>query len=339
MSFAFLIVNFGGPRNIDEIPEFLSSLLTDKDVIWTGWPDCLQDWLFRRIAKRRAKTLVHDYMQIGGRSPIFETTENLASQLTSSSGKEVFTFHRYLPKTHKHFLEKINECKEERLIVFPLFPQFSYATTGSVARWFQDNLSEATLNKLAWIKSYPDHPDFIISQTELITSFLSNYALVPEETLLFFSAHGLPKCFVCLGDTYEQECEKSFEALTEKFPQFPSLLAYQSKFGPGQWLRPYTQEMCEEVREKNTVFIPLSFTSDHIETLFEIEQQYLPIVRKKGVNAYRCPALGLQNSWIRAIPKIALTSPLFQNKDLIRQSLRQKLCENKCKAGCQSHTK
>jgi ferrochelatase len=79
----FLIVNFGGPRNLAEVPEFLTSLLTDEDVIWTGWPSFLQKWLFRKIALTRAQTLVHDYTKIGGKSPIYEETEFVAKEVGS----------------------------------------------------------------------------------------------------------------------------------------------------------------------------------------------------------------------------------------------------------------
>ena len=327
----FLIVNFGGPRDLGEIPEFLTSLLTDEDVIWTGWPSFLQKWLFRKIALARSKTIVHDYTKIGGKSPIFEETETIAKEVGHLLGQRVLTFHRYLPQTHKNFIQEIEALEEEKIIVFPMFPQFSYATTGSIARWMEKHLSAKTRSKLHWVKSYYSHPGFIESQRERISNFLGMHQLPAEDTLLFFSMHGLPKCFVCLGDPYEHECRQSYEAVAAKFPGYKTILAFQSKFGPGQWLRPYTDEACREVQAKNVVFVPLSFTSDHIETLFEVEEQYLPIIRKRGFNAYRCPALNHQKSWIEAIARIVVEGELFQNKSLIRSTPKRRLCEDECR--------
>jgi ferrochelatase len=236
-----------------------------------------------------------------------------------------------LPGTHKDFIEEIESMEEEKIIIFPMFPQFSYATTGSIARWFEKELSQKTLSKLFWIKSYFSHPLFIKCQKELISNFLMSHKLRPEDTLLFFSMHGLPQCFVCLGDPYEEECRKSYEALAAEFSEYQTTFAFQSKFGPGLWLKPYTDETCYQVNAKNVVFIPLSFTSDHIETLFEIEQQYLPIIRKKGFNAYRCPVLNHQKSWIDAIAKMLEEKQLFQNESLVRRITKRRLCEEKCK--------
>ena len=101
-------------------------------------------------------------------------------------------------------------------------------------------------------------------------------------------------------------------------------LCYQSKFGKGEWLRPYTNEVCEEIlkwneKRKNIVFVPISFTTDHIETLFEIEKLYLPLIEKNGLKAYRCPALNLEPYWIDALAEIAKGPILYDNHLLIRK--------------------
>jgi ferrochelatase len=101
------------------------------------------------------------------------------------------------------------------------------------------------------------------------------------------------------------------------------VLAFQSKFGHGEWLRPYTSEMCDTPQtwnheRRNVVFIPLSFTSDHIETLFEIEYQYLPAIRAQGLEAFRCPAMNLRHDWLDAIVEI-IKEPLYtRNEHLVR---------------------
>ncbi|MCH9626747.1 MAG: Ferrochelatase [Chlamydiales bacterium] len=306
---AYLIVNFGGPRSLDEIEPFLSALLTDRDVVRTKLPRVLNHYLFRRVARKRSVKISQDYLSIGGSSPIYSDTEYVASQLRLKYKSPVLTFHRYLPATHADSLAALEALDYEEIRVFPMFPQFTYATTGSVARFFQDRLSEKTLNKLKWVKSYPSHPAFIQATQAAIREFLKERSLKEEETLFFFSAHGVPQTFVDQGDLYAYECQLSYKNVMKGFSNVESLLAYQSKFGPGEWLRPYTQEVCEQIQKyqkgrQTILFIPISFTSDHIETLFEIEQEYLPIILEQGLAAYRLPALNRRPDWIEAIATI-----------------------------------
>lgn len=320
----YLLANFGGPRNIEEIAPFLQALLTDKDVIRTGMPDLLHDWFFSRVAKKRAKKIQIDYDLIGGKSPIYEDTEAVAELLSKQLQAPVCSFHRYLPATHRAFLEKVLESNCQEIRVFPMFPQFSYATTGSIARWFGNQFPPQVIEKMRWVKSYAGHPAFVRSYQRIIREFLINAGLAEKETVLLFSAHGVPKKYIEQGDIYEQECRLSFEKIASAFPEALSRLAYQSKFGRGEWLRPYTPDVCEGIRSwnegrENVVFIPLAFTSDHIETLFEIEYQYLPLILKKGLKAYRCPALNRRQEWISAIVEILSNSDEFSNGVLIRK--------------------
>ena len=312
-----LLVNFGGPRNLDEVAPFLTALLCDPDVIRTRFPPFIHRWLFGRVARKRALKVRHDYEQIGGRSPIYFDTELIAKALSKRLDAPVHTFHRYLPSTHSHSLGQIKEPKH--LKVLPLFPQFSYATTGSIARYFSRHFPKGLL----WIKSYAAHPAFLAAYQRRISDFLSEKGLRQEETILLFSAHGLPQAFVEEGDIYESECRLSYEGVMKAFPLALGRLSYQSKFGPGEWLRPYTDEVCEQVLNwhegrKSVVFVPISFTSDHIETLFEIEKLYLPIIASKGLNAYRCPALNVEPYWMDALAEIVQESNLCNNQMLIR---------------------
>ncbi len=316
----YLLVNFGGPRDLSEIEPFLKTLLTDKEVIRTRFPQVLHNLLFQRVAKKRAQVIRSDYEKIGGKSLIYEDTEKIASILQAELNVQVYTFHRYLSATHKEFFQKISKAKD--LIVFPFFPQFSFATTGSIARFFHKHLPLSVTKKMKWIKSYPEHPSFIQSYQTKIHNYLKEKKLKEKECLLFFSAHGLPKKFIETGDVYQRECEISYLKIIEKFSKAQKRLCYQSKFGRGEWIRPYTDESCETIldwcEKKHVVFVPLSFTSDHIETLFEIEDLYLPIIRKKGLKAYRVPALNLEKYWINAIKDILEVSDLSTNSMLIR---------------------
>ncbi len=323
MPLAYLLVNFGGPREALELEPFLKELLCDRDVIRTKFPDWLHKWMFRRIAKKRALKIRVDYERIGF-SPIYEDTEALRAALQERCGVPVFTFHRYLPATHRRSLSQIEKCELSEIRALPLFPQFCYGTTGSVARFFSENLPREVVQKLRWVKSYAEHPSFIQAWQKRISGFLADRKLDDKDTFLFFSAHGVPRAFIDEGDPYQEECARSFRGVMEGFPNIPGRLAYQSKFGRGEWLRPYTEEECKIAlswakERKQIVFVPISFTSDHIETLFEIEELYLPLIRASGLNAHRCPALNLDPEWISGLQTIAKQSVLFSNQTLIRK--------------------
>ncbi len=318
---AILLVNFGGPRNLDEIEPFLCELLCDRELIRTRLPNFAHNILFKRVAKKRAPKIRPDYELIGGKSPIYETTETIAQELRDKLQLSVLTFHRYLPITHKTSLSAIENCTADKITVFPFFPQFSFATTGSIATLLAKRLTSESLKKLRWIKSYPAHHSFIEAWKRLIRSFLEKHSVQESDAALLFSAHGLPQSFVDEGDPYEKECESTFQAILSAFPNAIGKLAYQSKFGPGEWLRPYTEDASNEIiswcqNRKTVVFIPLAFTSDHIETLFEIEKLYLPIAQSKGLRALRCPALNL--SWLDAIVQILQETPLQPTEALLR---------------------
>jgi ferrochelatase len=318
-----LLVNFGGPRQLQEVPVFLKALLTDQDVVRTNFPKLLHNLLFSRVARKRSVKVAKDYELIGGKSPIFEDTERVAAYLREKKGLSVATFHRYLPATHAAFIQAMQTVESE-IYVFPMFPQFSFATTGSIARWFSKHLSTDVVNQMKWIKSYAAHPTFISAWQNVIRAFLQQQQLKEEEVILLFSAHGLPKQFSATGDIYEAECQLSFEKVAKGFPKAFCRLSYQSKFGKGEWLRPYTNEVCEEIlswsgKYKHVVIVPISFTSDHIETLFEVEYEYLPALRKEGVMAYRCPALNHDDSWMAAILEILEDTNLMSTQMLVRK--------------------
>lgn len=308
MKQSIVIVNFGGPRSLAEVEPFLISLLTDKDVIRTKLPGWIQDVMFKQIAKKRAKKISCEYEEMGGASPIFGDTEAIAQMLKNRFGGPVITFHRYLNATHHQSIELIEKLQSERIIVFPMFPQFSYATSGSVARFFQKKLHPKTLEKMCWVRSYPTQPHFIALWQKKIKAFIQEKNLVEEEMFLLFSAHGLPKTFFQTGDPYSYECEKSVTKILEGLPKLKGLLCYQSKFGPGQWLSPYTEDVASKIQKfsdrKSILFVPISFTSDHIETLIEIEKKYIPLIQKNKYEAYRLSAFNRSIDWVNTIEAI-----------------------------------
>jgi protoporphyrin/coproporphyrin ferrochelatase len=287
-------------------------------------PKPVHNWLFSRIARKRSVKIAPEYQSMGGGSPIYQDTEQIAEQIGQRLSSQVLTFHRYLPETHQEFLAAISKGEWEKIIVFPMFPQFTYATTGSVARWFEEHLSQELLSKIRWIKSYPTHLGFVRPYQAIISEALESREVKEEEAILLFTAHGVPQKFVAGGDLYQEECLLSFEKIAAGFPKALSKIAFQSKFGPGEWLRPYTGESCEKILEwsegrSHLFFVPVSFTSDHIETLVEIERDYLPKVVAAGLSAYRVPALNQREEWVEGICSILKETTPCGNQMLVRR--------------------
>ena len=321
----YVLANFGGPRHQKEVFPFLQALLTDQDVIQTKLPPFIHRFLFTRIAKKRTKKASEMYQIIGGKSPIYEGTEALANALQKLLHSYVSVFHRYLTETHQSFIDTLLQHPYKEIHILPLFPQFSYATTGSIARWLQEKLPSHIVSKICWVKSYPTHPVFIEAHQRHIKEFLKQHNLREQETLLLFSAHGIPQKYVDTGDPYENECNNSFESIRCAFPQALSVLCYQSRFGHRKWLKPYTIDVCQKIsslaeHRKHAVFVPLSFISENLETLYEIEKTYMPIIRSQGLNAYCMSALSSRKDSVFTFISIFENAPLCTNQMLIRKS-------------------
>lgn len=320
----YVVANFGGPRTLNEIQPFLTELLTDQDVVRTGMPQWLHNIIFKRIAKKRVAKVSEEYKVMGGKSPIYADTESVAEQLRNHLSGPILTFHRYLPETHQKFIKDIQSSTYDEIVVFPMFPQFTYATTGSIARWFSKHLPIQVVNKVRWIKSYPSHPAFTQAYVNCIRDFLRSENLAENEVFFIFSCHGIPEKFVNQGDLYQGECESSFDKIMKSFPNSEGVLAYQSKFGPGEWLKPYTIDVSKDIskwcmEKQNIVFVPISFTSDHLETIVEIERDYVSAVKENGLNALRVPALNHRSEWIHGISEIIKESNHCNNQMLVRR--------------------
>ena len=299
-----LLVNFGGPRDLNEVYSFLKELLSDQELLRTPFPPFLHRLLFSYVAKKRSKKIAKDYEEIGGKSPIYFDTEVLREELEKIFNQKILTFHRYLPNTHEDSLEAIEKEPSKEILVFPFFPQFSTATTGSIATFFHQRLSSKSFQKLRWIRSYPEHPSFVTCYKKRIETLMEKEKILEKDCYLLFSAHGVPLSFIQKGDSYEKECIASFQAISSFFPQAKKVLSYQSKFGPGKWLEPSTETIASTLDpedKKWCIIVPLSFTSDHIETLFEIEKLYVPLLKNRFSQVLRCPSFNQDPDWLLAI--------------------------------------
>lgn len=322
MPTAYLLANFGGPRSTDEIEPFLRSLLTDPLVTGNFLFSSFHKRLFSMIAKRRAPKIAHHYTIIGGSSPIYSDTENLATQLAKQLHSPVLSFHRYLPATHDATLQQIQELATHyHFEALALFPHFTYSVTGSIIQFLNKHLPSISIT---WVPNFGDHPKFISLIVQHIESFLAAWQIEKEDCFFLFSVHGLPEKYIRAGDPYQKECECSYKKIIQILKPSESILCYQSKFGFGRWLTPSTKDICQTLKTNKpfVIIVPFGFVSDHIETLYEIDHLYLPILTSNQYKAFRVPSIYTSSSWVSSLVDILLHSDKLPAHKLLRSNNR-----------------
>ena len=297
---AVLLLNFGGPRAAEEVPSFLFEILRDPNTIQLPVPQFVQDRLAWRIAARRSPEVARQYGEIGGASPIVAATDRIAASLAEALGVRgrrlpVLVAHRYLPGHARGAVEQAQRLGIGRLVAIPLYPHFSWATTGSSAEQLSRELARAGYaGRTFAIRSYPDAPGYIDAVSARLAETLANVKGAPERTLVLCSAHGLPASYVERGDPYRLELYRSLDALGKRFPGRRMALSFQSRVGPAQWLQPYTDRVLEEWAQegiRDLVFLPIAFVNDHLETLYEIGHTYFDAARRLGMTPHLVPAI------------------------------------------------
>lgn len=317
-----LFLNLGGPTKGEDVEEFLFNLFADPDIIRLPGPLApLQNFIASFIAKRRAPKSRAAYASIGGGSPILEYTNAQAKLLgesfASKYGMPIKTYvgMRYWKPYTEEALEAIRKDKIKALVILPLYPQFSISTSGSSLRVLQEDFArEATSYGdmvHTVVPSWYDRPGYVAAVSNLIQLELDSFTpsekkdaktKAPDLTSMhiLFSAHGVPKSYIESGDPYQKQMEKCVAGIKAKLYETNSVdeltihLSYQSRVGPIEWLRPYTDDVLPELGEsgvQNLVVVPISFVSEHIETLEEIDIEYRELAEESGVSNWRrCPA-------------------------------------------------
>jgi ferrochelatase len=310
---ALLLLNFGGPRTLEEVPRFLFEILRDPNTLQLPFPRALQDLLARRIAARRSGEVARQYGEIGGASPIVAATQRMAEALAAHVRNEglelpVYTAHRYLPGHTRETAERLVADGVERILALPLYPHFSYATTGSSAEQLREELRRAGFaGEVRLVRSYPDDAGYLDAVEARLRATLA--PLKPgAETLVLCSAHGLPVSYVRRGDPYRLELYRSLDALRRRFPGQRFVLSFQSRVGPAEWLQPYTDRILADLAVegvRNLVFLPLAFVNDHLETLYEIGHTYFGAARALGMTPHLVPAVEAHPAYIGALARMA----------------------------------
>jgi ferrochelatase len=279
-----VLLNLGGPERIQDVGPFLYNLFADPEIIRLPNP-ALQKPLAWLISSLRAGKSQAAYRSIGGGSPLRRITEQQARELQSTLRQRGIEATSYVAMRYWHpFTESaVADIKADgidEVVVLPLYPHFSISTSGSSFRELQRlRQGDPSFSKLPirCIRSYYDDPGYIGAMAELIGKEIQACPN-PADAHIFFSAHGVPKSYVEeAGDPYQKEIETCAQLIMEKLASDlghpnPFTLAYQSRVGPVEWLKPYTDDALNELGEssvKDLVVVPISFVSEHIETLEE----------------------------------------------------------------------
>jgi len=288
---AVLLLQMGGPDSLDAVEPFLCNLFSDRDIIRIG-PAFLQPLIARFISRRRSLKFIEYYRQIGGKSPLRELTEQQAAELERllGDGYRCFVAMRYWKPDTVETLAAIKREGISRVIALSLYPHYSRATTGSSFNELERVLALSPARfELKYVRQFFDHPLYIAALAEKIELGLNSFA-DRAAVQLVFSAHGLPQSFIDSGDPYLDHIQTTVRLVMERFSDVSHHLAFQSRAGPVKWLEPSTEAKIKELAEmgsKNLLMVPLSFVSDHIETLYEIDIQYQQEAEALGITTFR----------------------------------------------------
>ena len=258
-------------------------------------------WL---ISTRRTKTSQENYRQIGGGSPLRRITEEQGQALQQQLQQEgqeacVYVGMRYWHPFTEEAIARVKRDGIERLVILPLYPQFSISTSGSSFRLLERLWQEdPKLNQIEYtlIPSWYKHPGYLQAMAQLIAREIDQFDN-PDQAHIFFSAHGVPRSYVEeAGDPYQQEIEDCTALIMQTLNRPNShTLAYQSRVGPVEWLQPYTEDALRQLGTQgveNLVVVPISFVSEHIETLQEIDIEYREVAetrRYTQISPGTCP--------------------------------------------------
>lgn len=271
---ALLLLNMGGPNDISEVQVFLTNMFNDKRIIAAPKPiRKLIAWL---ITSRRLKESEHGYGLIGGKSPIVDHTKRLINALSQHIDAEVHYAMRYTPPYVPEVLESLKHYDE--IYAIPLYPHFSTTTTLSSFDVLYEEAARLKISdKIKTIDNYYNDPYYIASTIERIKESLNGDN--PEDFELIFSAHGLPKKIIERGDLYQRHIRYNVyyarKALMQEGILFHNThLAYQSRLGPLEWIRPYLEDKLKALKKKKVIIYPIAFTIDNSETELELDIEY-----------------------------------------------------------------
>lgn len=331
MKTAIILFNLGGPDRPEAIKKFRVNLFSDKAIIRAPW--FIRVWLSRLIAASSARAAVKNYQLMGGKSPLLALTQKQATSLETLLGNEYrcFIAMRYWHPFARETVQQVKEWAPERVILLPLYPQFSTTTTGSsLADWRAASAKADLVTPVTTICCWFDHPVYIAATSALVGAAIvqaqNENPLVPLRIL--FSAHGLPETIVKKGDPYQAQIEATCKNVIARLddPTVSFEICYQSRATPQKWLEPNIVESIKQAGKDGVgiVVVPIAFVSDHIETLVELDIENRHVAKQAGVPVYVRAAVANDNpDFIQALA------------DLVKHADQNGLCRGG--SACGSH--
>lgn len=321
---AVILLQMGGPDSLEAVRPFLLNLFSDREIIKIG-PAWLQPFIARMIVKKRAPVVMEKYREIGGKSPIRELTDAQAAALQAELGTDFSctTAMRYWRPFTEDTLADVFAANPVRIVALSLYPHYSRATSGSSFNELTRQLAQFDREfELIRIPHFFDNPLYIEALAEKIEAGLAAFPDRSKVRLLF-SAHSLPQSFINEGDLYLDHIQSTVRLVMEHFCNIAHSLAFQSRAGPVKWLKPSTDDALKELASegcKELLMVPLSFVSDHIETLHEIDIEYAAEAKKLGITTFRrTESLNSSQTFIHCLAELVQTA--IKNQEKLR------LCE------------
>ena len=334
MKKAVILFNLGGPDKLENVEPFLFNLFNDPAIL--NIPAFVRYPLAKLIANRRAPTAKKIYQELGGSSPILKLTEEQSSTLELrlnnediSSKYKCFVVMRCWHPRAENVVDEVINYRPDEIILMPLYPQFSAATSGSsINEWKNICIKKNFKVKTSTICCYPTDDNFIQAHKEEILKKIQNL----DNFKLIFSAHGLPEKNIKKGDPYQWQVEQSVDKIVKllNIDNLDWILSYQSRVGPLKWIGPSTEDVIVENSKlgKKIVLVPIAFVSEHSETLVELDIEYKELADKNGCKNYlRVPALGVNKNFIKAMSNLIINKQDYSfNGDIFPP---KKQCPNK----------
>lgn len=302
------LLQLGGPETLNDIQPFLTNLFEDVFPL----PKFLRRPLARWIAKKRTPKVTPLYAAMGGGSPLRRNTDAQAHALEQKLAElgipaRVFVCMRYAPPRSSTALAEAREhCGNVPWVVLPLYPQYSFATTRSSREEFDALLLADEKSRLHYVDSYEASPKYLDSMAARIADSLEQLSSEQRKNIhVLFSAHGLPMSLVRQGDPYPAHIQSTLEGIVTRLQLTNYSLAFQSRVGPVKWLEPSTDHAIQDLGKKGVtqvLVVPISFVSEHIETLQELDVELRHTAEKSGISLYaRVPTVGTDPGFIDAL--------------------------------------
>ncbi|MBI3132593.1 MAG: ferrochelatase [Acidobacteria bacterium] len=288
---AILLLNLGGPVTLKHVEPFLYALFSDRDLIKLPGPAWFQPTYAWGISKLRRKGAMQRYAEIGGGSPLLRESAAQAAALRSrlrAAGIQSpvkLVFRTSAPRA-KGMLAALKKEGVTKLLPVTLYPHACHATTGSSLRELEKEAKAYGMTLLPGVRDHAVDPDYIESWVQPLREALEE---LPYATVLF-SAHSLPvKQIQASGDPYEGEVHATVDAIKARIGDIPGgfILGYQSRVGPIKWLEPNLRHLMKDLGGRDVIVLPISFVSEHIETLHELDIEYKEMADHAGVRTWK----------------------------------------------------